>query len=77
MFDSPRLQRPVETLLVDRVGLIRLLQHSLSEFNERRRLVAGTPAEQETVARIKYWEEVLVWVRQQPGSDVIVMERTT
>jgi len=28
------------------------------------------------VARIKYWEEVLVWMKQRPGSDVVIMEWT-
>jgi hypothetical protein len=75
LLDGLRPKRPIETLLVHWLGLIDLLQRHLSELNEHRRLVAGTPAELETLERIKYWEEVLVWMKQQAGSDVLIMER--
>ena len=72
-----RPKRPVEGLLVNRVGLIELLQSSLVELHEHRRRVARTPAEPETVHRIKYWDDILGWVKDQQGPDVILLERTT
>ena len=69
--------RPAEALLVQRAGVIKMLQRSLEELHERRRQVAGAPAEPETVHQIKYWEEVLLWVQSQYGPDVILMKRAT
>ena len=67
--------RPVEGLVVDREGLIELLQRSLMDLHEHRRRVAGTPAEPETVHRIKYWDDVLGWMKEHYGPEVIVLER--
>jgi hypothetical protein len=68
-------QRSLEGLLVHRVGLIELLQSSLMELHEHRQRVAGTAAEAETVHRIRYWDEVLGWMKEQRGSELIVLER--
>src|SRR5439155_5349036 len=59
LLEDLRPKRPVEGLLVNRVGLIELLQSSLVELHEHRRRAAGTPAEPETVHRIKYWDDIL------------------
>ena len=61
--------RPAEALLVRRAGLIRILRNALSELHDHRRLVAGAPAEAETVREIKYWEEVLAWVQSQRSEE--------
>src|SRR2546427_11730952 len=44
---------PAEALLVRRAGLIRILRNSLGELHDHRRLVAGAPAEAETVREIE------------------------
>ena len=77
LLEGLRPKRPVEGLLVNRVGLIELLQSSLVELHEHRRRAAGTPAEPETVHRIKYWDDILGWAKDQQGPDVILLERTT
>ena len=68
LLDGLRRERPVEALVVDRVGLIDLLRRSLTELHEHRRRVAGTPAEPATVHRIKYWDDVLGWLKEQHGT---------
>ena len=65
--------RPAEALLVQRAGLIRILRNSLGDLHDHRRQVAGTPAERETVHEIRYWDEVLLWVKDRQGLDVILM----
>lgn len=65
---------PVEALLLDRRGLIDILKRSLAELHERRRRIAGTP-EQETVHQIRYWEEVLGWVKDRRDAELILMSR--
>jgi hypothetical protein len=67
--------RPVQAFLVHRAGLIHILRRSLTELHEHRRLVAGTPAEPQTAHEIKYWEEVLGWVKEQQGRDLILLSR--
>jgi hypothetical protein len=71
----PRTTRPVEALLVHRMWLIEVLRRTLAELHERRRVLAGRPGESDTVQRIKYWEDVLAWVKQQGGRDVVVVDR--
>ena len=69
---APR--RPVEGLLVDRVGLLDLIQLRLMDLHEKRRCVAGTPAESDVIHRIKYWDEVLGWIKEHYGSSVTLLE---
>jgi hypothetical protein len=64
-----------EALLVDRSGLIEALRRSLGELHEYRRSIAGTPAEPETVHQIKYWDEVLGWVKELQGRDLMLFSR--
>lgn len=75
LLESLNTDHPVEALILDRVGLIRILQGSLMELHEHRRLTTGTPAEPDTVQLIKYWDAVLGWVQAQHGSDVVFMNR--
>ena len=64
-----------EALLVDRSELIQALRRSLGELHEDRRRIAGTPAELETVRQINYWEEVLRWMKELQGPDLILFSR--
>lgn len=66
---------PVEALVVERRGLIQILRRTCAELHERRQRVAGTTAEPDLVRQIKYWEDVLLWVKDQGGSELIVMSR--
>jgi len=66
---------PVEALVFDRRGLVRILQLWLMERHQYRRWVAGTPAELEVVSEIMYWDEVLAWVRSQPQEELILSNR--
>lgn len=68
---------PVEALLVDRPGLIRILKRSLGELHEHRQRLAGTAVERETVGQIKYWAEVLDWVKGQEGADLMLVRKMT
>ena len=70
-------KRPVEGLVVDREGLIEVLQPWLMELHEHRRRVAGTPAEPDTVHRIKYWDDVLGWLKEHYGPEVVLLDRTS
>jgi hypothetical protein len=70
-------KRPVEALLVHRVWLIELFKHTLAELHERRRVLEGTPGEADTVRRIKYWDDVLGWVKERRGQDVILTDGAT
>jgi hypothetical protein len=65
----------VEALVVERRGLIQILRRTCAELHERRQRVAGTTAEPDLVRQIKYWEDVLLWVKDQGGSELIVMSR--
>ena len=73
--EGPRPKPPLESLLLDRAGLIRLLKRSLFELHQNRDSVKGTSAEPETVQWINYWAEVLAWVKDQPGAEVILVGR--
>jgi hypothetical protein len=75
LLESLDAKHPVEALILDRVGLIRILQRSLMELHEHRRLTTGTPAEPDTVQLIKYWDAVLGWVKTQYDRDLVLMSR--
>jgi hypothetical protein len=66
---------PIEALVVGRDSLIRLLRSRLTELHEHLREVAGTSMAQEDLLAIKYWGEVLVWVKERHGVDVVLVER--
>ena len=70
--ESPRA---LEALLVRRTELMRIVRGSLTELHDHRRVMAGTPAEAEDLSRIEYWENVLAWVKDQQGPDVILMSQ--
>ncbi len=66
---------PVEALVVERRGLVQILRRTCAELHEQRQRVGGTPAEADAVRHIKYWEDVLSWVKDQGESDLIVINR--
>src|SRR2546430_575303 len=67
LLEDRECARPVEAVLVRRVGLIETLQRSLAELHEQRRMITGAPAEVEAIHRIKYWDAILVWLKDQEG----------
>jgi len=73
--EGPGLKPPLESLLLDRAGLIRILKRSLFELHQNRDSVKGTSAEPGAVQWINYWAEVLAWVKDQPGGQVILVGR--
>jgi hypothetical protein len=75
LLEERESQRAIEALLVHRAALIHILRGSLTELHDHRRVIAGTPAEAEDMSRIKYWEGVLAWVKDQQGPHVILMSR--
>ncbi len=75
LLEDRESQRAIEALLVHRAELIHILRGSLTELHDHRRVIAGTPAEAEDVSRIKYWERVLAWVKEQQEPHIILMSR--
>ena len=68
-------QDPVDALLVSGDGLARIFRRELAELHERRRLVAGTPAEAETLQAITYWQEALAWIQPHRRGDLVLSVR--
>ena len=66
---------PVEALVVERQGLVQILRRTCAELHEQRQRFGGAPAEADAVRHIEYWEDVLLWVKEQGASEVIVMRR--
>lgn len=66
---------PAEALLVQREGLIKVLERECAELHARRQRVTGTLFEAEMVQRTQYWADVLSWIKSQYADDVIVMRR--
>lgn len=75
LLEDRESQRAIEALLVHRAELIHIVRGSLTELHDHRRVIAGTPAEAEDLNRIKYWEKVLAWVKDQQGPHLILMSR--
>jgi len=75
LMSGPGPSAPAEALVVRRGGLVRILQHACWKLHEHRQRVAGMPVEREIVEQIKYWEDVLVWVKELGGGDLIFMNR--
>lgn len=75
LFGDTTPSPPVEAMVIDRRGLIQILRRACAELHEQRQRVVTTPAEGDAVRQIKYWEDVLDWIKDQSGSDLIVMRR--
>lgn len=65
----------LETLLVDRAALVKILKMSLFHLHESARVMAGTSSEIETREQILYWEAVLGWVKQRDPKEVVLTRR--
>jgi hypothetical protein len=66
---------PIEALLVRRPWLIRLLKAALTELHEHYREIAATSIATEELQTIRYWEDILLWVKDRAGADLILVER--
>ena len=72
----PPQQPQLETLLVDRERMIRLMRIALEELHARRRSSAHLTDEADIVKLLRYWDEVFDWIKQQPGgTDIVLMRR--
>ena len=70
--EGVKSQAPVEALLLDREELVKLLKRSLFELHGQRFQNVGAAAEADRAHGIRYWEEVLGWVKGMQGQDVIL-----
>lgn len=75
LLEDRESHRAIEALLVHRAELIHILRGSLTELHDHRRVMAETPAEAADLSRIKYWEGVLAWVKDQQGPGIILMSQ--
>ena len=74
----PVTQQPqLEALLVDRDRLIRMLRVTVAELHSRRLATPPSSGPTEIIELLHYWDEVLDWVKQQGGADVVLMSRRT
>jgi hypothetical protein len=65
---------PVAGLLVARTPLITLLRYIIGEMHRHRYEGLKVPGTDE-LRRIKYWEDVLEWVKQCRGSEIVLLDR--
>lgn len=54
-------------LRIQRAPLITLIKSALGELHDHRRSVVGTSLETDLEWNIRYWEEVLIWLKQEQG----------
>ena len=72
----PATQQPLlEALLVDRDRLVRMLRITLEELNIRRLTTPRCTAQTDIIEMLRYWEEVFGWIKQQGGTDIVLMSR--
>ena len=74
---SQSAQAPVEALVVERWGLLRILKDHLSDLHRQHYDLRGTPGEADLARRIGYWAEVLDWVKQRDGVELILLSAVT
>jgi hypothetical protein len=65
----------IEALLVDRERLIRILRIGLAELNARRLATPQLTGEPDIREALRYWDEVFGWIKQQGGTEVVLMSR--
>ena len=71
-------QQPLlEALLVDRDRLVRMLRVALAELHARRLTTPQCTGETDIVELLRYWDEVFGWIKQQGGTDIVMMSRQT
>ena len=72
----PLPQQPLlEALVVDREWLIRVLRVTVAELHSRRLATPPSTGPSEIIELLHYWDEVLDWVKQQGGADIVLMNR--
>jgi hypothetical protein len=54
-------------LRIQRAPLITLVKSALGELHDHRRAVTGTTREADLEWTIRYWEEALIWLKNQQG----------
>ena len=67
----------LEALLVDRDRLIRMLRIALAALHARRLTTPKCTGETDIVELLRYWDEVFGWIKQQGGTDMVLMNRRT
>ena len=65
----------IEALLVDRERMIRMLRIALAELHARRLTTPLLTGETDIVELLRYWDEVFGWIKQQSGTEVVLMSR--
>lgn len=68
-------QNPIEALMIDRERLIRVLRNALFELHNERHRAEGTPSHADVVQRIRYFDAILGWVKEQPPELVLMGRR--
>ena len=78
--DRPRYhvgpQPSLEALLVDRDRLIRMLRIAIGELHGRRLTTPHCTGETEIIELLHYWDEVFGWIKEQRGTDIVLMSRS-
>ncbi len=78
MSTAPATPQPLlEALLVDRERLVRVLRIALAELHERRLTTPKCTGETDIVELLRYWDEVFGWIKQQCGTEMVLMSRRT
>ena len=76
MSTAPATPQPLlEALLVDRDRLVRMMRIMLEELNIRRVTTPHCTGETDILEMLRYWEEVFGWIKQQGGTDIVLMSR--
>jgi hypothetical protein len=65
----------VNALRLQRTEFVSLLRMALFHLNEDRLRAAGTPDAPEMLRRVRYWDIVLGWLKEQSGTYVDFVER--
>ena len=71
----PPNQPLLEALVVDRASLVRVLRITLAELHARRLTTPQCTGESDIIESLRYWDEVFDWIKQQGGSEVVLMTR--
>ena len=78
MPNAPGTPQPLlEALLVDRDRLVRVLRITLEELHIRCLTTPRCTGEKDIIEMLRYWEEVFGWIKQQGGTDIVLMSRRT
>ena len=66
----------LEALVVDRESLRRVVKSWCAQLHETRNVIGTeTPIAKENLVKIRYWEEVLDWIKYAPGRDLVLITR--